>query len=449
MWVHLIKNLESGERKFRSRWVVRGDKQKTDLSLSDTFAPMSRITSLRILLALATMKNLRIFTWDVDSAYLLGKIDHDIFVKLPEGYEKPGKVGKLNKALYGLPEAARVWREDLEAKLKSLGFSPLGSDTGVFLSKSQTGFTAIDTHVDDGTGICSSEEEESRIKSGIQKFYKIKEKDTSKPFKVLGILITRDTHRGTLKITQSEYIDSMLSRFDMKDCNPVAMPIDKGSHLQDRESVVYENQKTYQALVGSLTYAAMSTCPDIGYVTQFLSQANKNPSQRDWNTAKRVLRYLKGTKELGIVFRQDPGTGQAEHDPASPWGYCNANYVEDPCDRKSTSGYAFMLAGGSISWKSKKQTSVSLSTTEAEYYALGIACQEAEWIRQICLELLIPLNGPIHIYSDNTGAVALSKNPVFHSRSKHIDIRWHFVRDLIRSKTVRTSHIPGIQNGMD
>src|SRR5882724_11402723 len=185
MWVHLIKNLESGERKFRSRWVVRGDKQKTDLSLSDTFAPVSRITSLRILLALATMKNLRIFAWDVDSAYLYGKIDHDIFVKLPEGYEKPGKVGKLNKVLYGLPEAARVWREDLEAKLKSLGFSPLGSNTGVFLSKSQTGFTAIDTHVDDGTGICSSEEEESRIKSGIQKFYKIKEKDTSKPFKVL------------------------------------------------------------------------------------------------------------------------------------------------------------------------------------------------------------------------------------------------------------------------
>ena len=114
------------------------------------------------------------------------------------------------------------------------------------------------------------------------------------------------------------------------------MPVDKGSHLQDRESVVYENQKTYQALVGSLTYAAMSTCPDIGYVTQFLSQANKHPSQWDWNTVKRVLRYLKGTKELGIVFRRDPGMGQAEHDPASPWGYCDANYVEDPRDQKST-----------------------------------------------------------------------------------------------------------------
>src|SRR5882724_7051822 len=127
MWVHLIKNLESGERKFRSRWVVRGDKQKMNLSLSDTFVPVSRITSLQILLALATLKNLRIFAWDVDSAYLHGKIDHDIFIKLPERYEKPNKVGKLNKALYGLPEAVRVWRKDLKAKLKTLGFSPLGS----------------------------------------------------------------------------------------------------------------------------------------------------------------------------------------------------------------------------------------------------------------------------------------------------------------------------------
>jgi len=133
----------------------------------------------------------------------------------------------------------------------------------------------------------------------------------------------------------------------------------------------------------------------------------------------------------------------------TPWGFCDVNYAEDPRDRKSTSGFVFILAGGPISWKSKKQRSVSLSTTEAEYYVLGIACQEAAWLKQIGQELLMSLNKPIHIYSDNTGAIALSDNPVFHNRSKHIDIRWHFVRELIRSKTVRTSHIPGTQNGVD
>ena len=337
MWVHIVKTLESGDLKFRSRWVVRGDKQKTNLSLSDTFAPVSRISSLRILLALATIKDMRVFAWDVDSAYLHGKIDHDIYIKFPDGYDIPGKVGKLNKALYGLPEAVRVWREDLEDKLKSLGFVHLGSDTGVFLNRSLTGFTAIDTHVDDGTGICSSEEEESKLKAGIQKFYKIKEKDTSKPFKVLGILVTRDTHRGTLKMSQSDYIDSILQRFNMTDCNPVVTPVDKGSHLQNTESAAYESEKTYQALIGSLTYAAMSTRPDIGYITQYLSQANKNPTQRDWNAAKRVLRYLKGTKDLGIVFRRDPETNgdpetnevQASHEHVTLWGFCDANYAED------------------------------------------------------------------------------------------------------------------------
>src|SRR5882724_1070542 len=447
MWVHLIKILESGEKKFHSRWVVQGDKQKTNLSLSDTFAPISRISSLRILLALATLRDLRIFAWDVDSAYLNGKIDHDLYIDFPDGYSKSGMVGKLNKALYGFPKAARVWCEDFKDKLRTLRYEPLESDPGVFLRKSAKGIIAIDTHVDDGTGICSSEEEELDLKHGIQNFYKIKEKDTSKPFKVLGIRVMRDPHNGTLKLSQPEYIKSILQRFDMTNCNPVVTPVDKGSHLQDGKKTAFENEKQYQALTGSLTYAAMSTRPDIGYITQYLSQSNKNPSERDWLAAKRVLRYLKGTKDTGIVYRREATMEGSNFGHVTPWAFCDANYAEDPRDQRSTSGFVFMLANGPIAWKSKKQASVALSTTKAEYYALGIACQEAVWIKQLCQELLMTFGGPIDIYMDNTGAVALSDNPVFHNQSKHIDIRWHFVRDLVRSKVLRTSHIPGVQNG--
>ncbi len=174
----------------------------------------------------------------------------------------------------------------------------------------------------------------------------------------------------------------------------------------------------------------MSTRPDIGYITQFLSQSNKGPSQHDWNAVKRVLWYLKGTRNIGIIYRRDlttEGMNLDKLDHATPWGYCDMNYAEDPCDWKSMSGYTFMLAGGPIAWKSKKQASVALSTTEAEYYVLGITCQEATWIKQICQELRMSVNNPIHIYTDNTGAVALSDNPVFHNRSKHIDICWHFI----------------------
>src|SRR5882724_10674507 len=150
-----------------------------NLSLSDTFAPVSCISSLWVLLALATLRDLCIFTWDVDLAYLHGKMDHDLYINLPDGYGKLGRVGKLNKALYGLPEAARIWNEDLEEKLKSLGFSPLGSNPGVFLHKSNKGITAIDMHVDDRTGIYSSEEELD-LKASIQKSHKLKEKDILK-----------------------------------------------------------------------------------------------------------------------------------------------------------------------------------------------------------------------------------------------------------------------------
>ena len=133
----------------------------------------------------------------------------------------------------------------------------------------------------------------------------------------------------------------------------------------------------------------------------------------------------------------------------TPWAFCDANYAEDPRDRRSTSGFMFMLASGPIALKSKKQASIALSTTEAEYYALGITCQEAVWVKQLCQELFMSFCEPMNIYTDNTGAVALSDNPVFHNRSKHIDICWHFIRDLIRSKLLHPSHIPGIQNGAD
>ena len=142
---------------------------------------------------------------------------------------------------------------------------------------------------------------------------------------------------------------------------------------------------------------------------------------------KRILRYLKGTRELGIIYRPELQPETNRDDQTIPWGYCDANYAEDTRDQKSTSGYGFMLANGSIAWKSKKQASVALSTTEAEYYALGMACQEAVWLKQIFQELYLDFRKSIHIYSDNTGAVALLDNPVYHSQLKHIDICWHYI----------------------
>jgi len=185
---------------------------------------------------------------------------------------------------------------------------------------------------------------------------------------------------STLKLSQSEYIDSMLKRFDMSDCNPVATLVDKGSHLQGTEMAIFKNEKLYQALTGSLTYAVMSTQPDIGYIMQYLSQLNKKPSLNDWIMAKRVLHYLKGTKDIRVMYKKVTKSTEGDLGHVTPWAFCDMNYSKDPCDRRSTSGYMFMLASGSITWRSKKKASITLSTMEAEYYALGIACQEAIWL---------------------------------------------------------------------
>jgi len=193
----------------------------------------------------------------------------------------------------------------------------------------------------------------------------------------------------------------------------------------------------------------MSTWPDIRYITQYLSQSNKNLSEWDWLAAKRVLCYLKGTKDTGIIYQKEATMERSNFGHMTPWSFCDANYAEDPRDRRSTSRFVFMLASGPVMWKSKKQASVALSTTDAEYYTLGIACQEAVFVKQLCQELFMSFCKPMNIYMDNTGAVALSDNLVFHNRSKHIDICWHFVRDLIWSKLLHPSHIPGMQNGAE
>ena len=191
--------------------------------------------------------------------------------------------------------------------------------------------------MDDITGICSSEGEEIRLKTSIKEFYKIKEKDTSKLFKVLGILVTRNTHLGMLKLSQPEYIKTLLERFGMNNCNPIVTPVDKGSHLLNKEDNPYENVREYQALTRSLMYVAMSTCPDIAYITQFLSQFNKTPSHLDWNAGKRVLQYLKGSVNRGIVYRREPETGGVKRDHVTTWGYCDANYTEDSHTSKRVS----------------------------------------------------------------------------------------------------------------
>ena len=208
----------------------------------------------------------------------------------------------------------------------------------------------------------------------------------------------------------------------MSDCKPVKMPVNPGSHLvkasSDEEAV---DQQSYQSLVGSLMYLATCTRPDLEYAIGNLARFSSKPNGSHWTAAKRVLRYLRGTPDLGIAFRRDV--------QRSCVGYSDADWAGDKDDRKSTSGYLFQVARGPVSWRSKKQDTVALSTAEAEYAALSSAAQECVWIRRLNSDLENPPKGPTTILEDNQSSIAMAKNPQFHGRAKHIDIKCHFIRE--------------------
>ena len=249
----------------------------------------------------------------------------------------------------------------------------------------------------------------------------------------LGMAIKRDRASRILTIDQSLYLDKVLKRFGMTECNPVSTPLENGKKFEPNKDDEPFELAEYQSAVGSLIYAAVSTRPDLSIAVAILSQFMANPNKEHWSGIKRVLRYVKGTSHYGLMYRYS--------DEFSLTGYSDADWAGDEATRKSMSGYIFKLGECTISWGSKKQSVVALSTTEAEYIALSLACQEAVWLRNLLTNVQLK-QAVTTIHEDNQGAITLSKNPTSHSRTKHIDIKYHYVRDLIARKEINVIYCP-------
>lgn len=257
-------------------------------------------------------------------------------------------------------------------------------------------------------------------------------KDIEPASQCVGLHITRD--REKVMIDQEKYIKEILARFRMSDCKPVKTPFEVGMKLNKRG----EEEKfdcLYQQAIGSLLYVAQGTRPDIAYAVNTLSRFNKNPSTDHWSAVKRVFRYLQGTKDLKLVYTKD---GNEEIT-----GFCDADWASDVHDRKSCTGYLFILQGGAISWRSHKQQTVALSTAEAEYMAMSSAAQEALWLRQLHGELGLQLENPLTIFSDNQSAIKLTTNDCYLPRSKHIDIRYHFLKSHVNNLNIKFLYVKG------
>jgi hypothetical protein len=281
--------------------------------------------------------------------------------------------------------------------------------------------------------ICASElHTVDKFKKAISKRFKMK--DLGKLSYILGMQVHRDRAKGTLELDQTAYIDQLLQRFGMADSKPVSTPMCQ--ELTKIEPDGCEPDKEYMRAVGSLLYAAIVTRPDIQFMVQQVARHLQSSGEEHWAAVKRGLRYLKGTRQLAIRYSSDA------EDPLRLKAYCDSDWGGDRDSRRSTTGYLTMVAGGPVSWTSKLQATVALSSAEAEYMAASAATQEVLYLRQLLIDLKHPQMEATTLLVDNQGAIALAKNPVLHQRTKHIDIRYHFIREKLKRGDVLLAYVP-------
>jgi Reverse transcriptase (RNA-dependent DNA polymerase) len=359
----------------------------------------------------------------------------------PEGFnDGSGRVCRLKSPLYGLKQAGRIWNKKLNAQLTTLGFTRTNADPCVYYRGFKGKTTILTVWVDDIILCGDSPHDIDNTVNELQKVFEIK--DLGEPKLLLGIQIIRDRKAKTITISQRNYINTILERFNYSKLNGVSMPLDPNIILVKRDDTLTPPDPTtvkeYQTKLGSIMYASIGTMPQLAYAVQTLSQFSSNPGPEHMSALKRVFRYLATAKEVevGIVY------GGGRQWPTDIIGYSDADWASNPNDRKSISGFAFLLGGGAISWSSKKQTSVALSSTEAEYMAASHAARHAIWLKRLFEDIGILNSNSITLFIDNQSALSLSGDVMFHQRTKHIDVQYHFLRNAVLDGTLSTFYCP-------
>ncbi|WVZ24581.1 hypothetical protein V8G54_003125 [Vigna mungo] len=421
-WVFKLKNEENNPSpRYKARIVVKGCNQKKGIDFEEIFSPVVKMTSIRAILGLAAKLDLEIEQLDVKTTFLHGDLEEEIYMKQLEGFEEPGKehlVCRLKKSLYGLKQAPRQWYKKFDSFMIQHNFKKTFADHCVCVKHYENGeFIILLLYVDDMLIVGKNKIKITALKNALSKSFAMKDLGAVK--KILGMKISRDCSRRMLWVSQEDYIEKILKWFNMHNAKSARAPIVGHFKLSKSQCPKNEEEKEemskvpYSSAVGSLMYAMVCTRPDIGYAVGVVSRFLSNPGKEHLEAVKWILRYLRGSAKRSLCF----GNGDL-----NLIGYSDSDMAGDVDSRK-----------GAVSWQSKLQKCVTLSTVEAEYVAVTEASKEMLWMKNFLNDYVVNC--------DNQSTIHLTKNPMFHSRSKHIEVRYHWIREVMDEKKLKIEKI--------
>lgn len=433
-WVYKVKYRADGRiERYKSKLVVRSDTQVEGIDFYETFSPVVKMSTVKTLVVVAVKKGWRLFQLDVNNAFLHGDLDEEVYMRLPPSlsisspFSSVPLVCKLQKSLYGLRQASRQWYDKLSQALQSRGYHHSYNDYSLFTKGSGDSLVIIVVYVDDIILSGTNMHEITVLKCFLHDQFKIKDLGLLNYFLRIEVLYTT----SGVFLHQKKFISDLLKEFHCDVCTPVVFPLELNEKLMASIGEPLPNLNVYRSLIGKLSFLT-HTRPDLSFVVQHLSQFMQKPCVPHMKYALHLLRYLNSTSDLGIFLNNSSDF--------SVQVYCDSDWGSCPDNRRSVTSFCILLGGSLVCWKSKKQPVVSLSSAEAEYRSLSKAVAEVTRLARLLTDFGLTDISSIPVYCDNQAAIHISKNPVFHERTKHIELDCHFVRTKLADGLVTLLH---------